>query len=101
VAHLTCPPEYSAAQVRVRSLDLTWVEKHSGWSVAGFCFSISCCPRRFDLHDSHFSQGIMTIIGFRRVEIGLTAVTTEGEEVGLAGLLETLQATGHKENLHP
>jgi hypothetical protein len=43
----------------------------------------------------------MTIIGFRRVEIGLTAVTTEGEEVGLAGLLETLQATGHKENLHP
>jgi hypothetical protein len=31
----------------------------------------------------------------------LPAVTTEGEEVGLAGLLETSQATGHKENLHP
>jgi hypothetical protein len=32
-----------------------WVEEHSGWSLAGFCFPISRCPLRFDLDDSDFS----------------------------------------------
>ena len=51
---------------------------------------------------AHVFQALnQQIVGFGAAEIGLPAVTTEGEEVGLAGLLETSQATGHKENLHP
>ena len=36
------------------------------------------------------------VIGIRRIEIGSSAIATEGEEVGLPGLLETSQITGIK-----
>jgi hypothetical protein len=36
------------------------------------------------------------VIGMGRAKVALSAVATEGEEVGLPGLLETSQTAGHK-----
>jgi hypothetical protein len=36
-----------------------------------------------------------------RAKLGLPAVTTEGKEMGLRGLLETSQTAGHKKTLYP
>ena len=34
-------------------------------------------------------------------EIGLAAITTEGDEMRLSGFLKPAQASGHEHNLHP
>ena len=63
--------------------------------VAGYIEALLFSGLFEDLEDGFF--------GFRGLEEGLTLVTTEGDEVGVAGLLEAFEACGHggSSSLHP